>query len=78
MQVKLESIDDVKCVNWPAVAERIADHARRKIVETMDRAAREIKELAPGEVRTFTIEIGSIEISRDLENKTSQLAAECA
>ena len=69
MQVTLTSEDDVKCVNWLAVADQIGKHAREKIAEAMNRAAAEIKELEPGEKRKFTIEIGTIEISRDMESK---------
>jgi hypothetical protein len=64
MKVALENENDVKCVNWLAVAEQIADYARKKIAETMTRAGNEIKELAPGESRKFVIEIGTVGISR--------------
>ena len=74
MKVTLESTEDVKCINWLAVAEQIGQHARRKIADAMDRAASEIAQLEPGEVRKFTIEIGTIEISRELE--TNQLIAD--
>lgn len=69
MKVVLESNDDVKCVNWLAVAERIAEHARKKITEAMTQAGDQIKELAPGETRKFVIEIGTVEISRGVETE---------
>ena len=70
MQVTLTSEEDIKCMNWSAVADQIGKQAREKIVEVMNRAATEIRELEPGEKRKLTIEIGTIEISREMESKT--------
>ena len=67
MQVTLTTEDDVKCVNWLAVAEQIGQHARREIQRTLERAGSELKELAPGERRKFLIEIGTVEISREAD-----------
>jgi hypothetical protein len=67
MKITLESTEDVKAINWLQIAERIADHARKKIAEVMDRAADDLKHLAPGETRTYVIEFGTVEISRDIE-----------
>ena len=75
MQVKLESQDDIKCVNWLAVAEQIGKHAREKIAEAMTRAGEELKTLKPGESRKIIIEIGTIEISRELDS-SGHLSAE--
>jgi len=74
MHVMLTTKNDVKCVNWLAVADQIADHARKKIAETMTTAANQLKELKPGENRKFVIEIGTIEISREADDeKTTEV-----
>ena len=65
MKVVLSSEEDVKCINWLAVGEQIANHARQKIADAMLEAGKQLKTLKPGESRHFRIEIGSIEISRE-------------
>jgi hypothetical protein len=65
MKIVLESPEDYKAVNWLNIAEKIAEHARKKIADVMTTASEQLKDLAPGEKRSFVIEIGTVEISRE-------------
>lgn len=72
VKATLTSENDMKCMNWLAIGEQIAVHVRRKIADALDGAAAQLGELKPGERRSFTIEIGNIEISREMEGDTVQ------
>jgi hypothetical protein len=74
MKISLENENDVKCVNWLAIADQIGAHAKEQISKVMLRAADELKELAPGEARKFVVEIGTIEISREIDAPMSHLS----
>jgi hypothetical protein len=71
MQVKLESVEDVKMVNWQAVSDMAADMFRKKLAEAFGRAAEELKELEPGESRMIEIDMPVLEISREAESEQS-------
>jgi hypothetical protein len=74
MKVTLTSTEDIKCIDWSAVADQIVLQARKKIADTMLKAGSEVKELAPGETRKFVVDLGTIEISREAESPSEELA----
>ena len=69
MKVTLTTSEDVKCIDWLAVADQIVWHARKKISDVMLQAGSELKNLKPGESKRFVIEIGTVEISREADNE---------
>ena len=75
MKVLIDSPDDIKCINWLGIADRIGDYARKQIADAITKAGEELKTLKPGEHKTFVIQIGEIEISRELDS-TAKLEAE--
>jgi len=61
------SVPDVGMVNWDAVGQSGREEVAKKIIEVTETAMAALKDLKPGQRKTFPIKVGSITISKPKE-----------
>lgn len=58
---------DVQFVNWEKIGEYMREETAKKIIAVSEEAMAALKDLKPGQRKTFKINIGSITISKPKE-----------